>query len=232
MSTAKDASVDFFIAEFNALQQRAVQAEQSKATSTNLYLIIVAATLAGIPSLLTLVPPDLIALVLISAFLFVFIAGLLTLEYSINQSVISMMLYRRAGRIRRWFAVQDPNMQPFLPFEPNDDRPAIYITSLSFRGGETAAFVINNVTAALIVSVALSYLSWTTAIVGAIITFILAWILQRAYALKKLRLAENAVGHHILFPYARDKGRRLTQKEEAAEQVVPADPLDRGDFAV
>lgn len=84
MATTTEASVDFLITEFNALQQRAVQAEQSKATSTNLYLIIVAATLAGIPSLLTLVPKEIIPVVLTSAFLFIFIAGLLTFEYSIN----------------------------------------------------------------------------------------------------------------------------------------------------
>jgi len=211
MSTSSDGSVDFLLAEFNALQQRAGQAEQSKATNTNLYLIIVAATLAGIPSLLTLVPRDLIPLILIAAFLFILITGLVTLEYSINQSVISMILYRRAGRIRRWFAIQDPNIRPFLPFEPNDDRPAIYIPILSFRGGETAAFIINVAAAALIVSVFLSYLSWPIAIVGAAITAILAWILQRNYALRKLRLAEDAISRHILFPTEKGRSTKSTK---------------------
>ena len=205
MSPSRDASVDFLIAEFNALQQRAVQAEQSKATSTNFFLVIVAAILAGLPFLLNLVPPELISLILIAAFTFILIAGCLTLEHSINQSVISMILYRRAGRVRRWFAVQDPTIRPFLPFEPNDDRPAIYIPVLGFRGGETAAFIINVAAAALIVSVGLSYLSPIIAFVGAVITAVLVWIFQRLYALRKLRLAESEVSHHVLFPGESDK---------------------------
>ena len=55
-------STDFMVAEFNAIQQRAVQKEQSRSTATNLFLIIVAAALAGLPGILQLVSAALIGL--------------------------------------------------------------------------------------------------------------------------------------------------------------------------
>lgn len=196
----KDSSVDFLIAEFEALQQRAHLVEQSKTTSTNLYLLIVAAALAGTPGLLSLVPKNFTTVILIAALVFILVAGLLTLEYSITQSVVSIMLYRRAGRIRRWFLEQDSTIGVYLPFAPNDDSPAINVPLLESRGIETTAFIINVLAAAAIVGVALSLLSWIAAIIAAALTAVLAWFLQRAYARRKLRRAEAEVRHRVKFP--------------------------------
>ena len=193
-------STDFMVAEFNAIQQRAVQKEQSRSTATNLFLIIVAAALAGLPGILQLVSAALIPIMLGFVLTFIFTAGCATLEYSINESVVAILLHRRAGRIRRWFVEQNPIIEGYMPFEPSDDKPAIYIRDLHFRGTDSVAFIINIASAALLASLPLSYISWPFAVVGAIITAGATWWTQNAYTARKLKRAEVEVQHRIKFP--------------------------------
>lgn len=144
--TGNDAKLgaEFLLAEFNAIQQRAIQIEQSKSSSVNFYLVIVAATIAGMPGLLSFVPRDAIRVVLIATFTFIFIIGLLTLEHSVNQAINIIRLYRRAGKIRRYFLDQANDIQAYLSFEASDAFPRINLPdSLSYRGAEVTVFTIN-----------------------------------------------------------------------------------------
>jgi hypothetical protein len=116
---------EFLLAEFNAIQQRAIQIEQSKSSSVNFYLVIVAATIAGVPGIFSLVPKEAAWIVLIAMFTFIFVIGLLTLDHSVNRAVTIIYLYRRAGKIRRYFLDQASDIKNYLPFEANDALPRI-----------------------------------------------------------------------------------------------------------
>ena len=91
---------EFLLAEFNAIQQRAIQIEQSKSSSVNFYLVIVAATIAGVPGILSFVPKEAARVVLIAMFAFIFVVGLLTLDHSVNQAVNAIRLYQHSGQFQ------------------------------------------------------------------------------------------------------------------------------------
>jgi len=192
---------EFLLAEFNAIQQRAIQIEQSKSSSINFYLVIVAATIAGVPGMLSFVPPEAVRIVLIAMFLFILIVGLLTLNHSINQAANIIRLYRCAGRIRRYFLDQSSGIKSYLPFEANDTFPRIYIhNNLAYRGSEVTVSTINVASASIIAAISFSTLSWIWSIVFATIIAIITWILQEEFARKKLQRFEVAAQHKIAFP--------------------------------
>jgi hypothetical protein len=201
MNEGKNLAAEFLIAEFNALQQRAAQIEQSKSNSVNFYLVIVAATLAGMPGLANLVPKQATSIVLSSAFLFIFIVGFLTLDHSINQVVNAIRLYRRAGRIRRYFLDQSYEIQAYLPFEPNDAKPLIApdFLSLTHRGSEVTVFTINVASLSIFFAILFSAISWSCAILIAALVAVFSWILQNRYFHKKLQQAEQISKQQIHF---------------------------------
>lgn len=192
---------EFLLVEFNAIQQRAIQIEQSKASSVNFYLVIVAATIAGVPGILSLVPKEASRVVLIATFAFIFIVGLLTLEHSVNQAINIIRLYRRAGKIRRYFLDQDSDIKAYLPFEANDALPRINLpSSLAYRGAEVTVFTINIVSVAIVFAVFFSFISWVLAVGAAIVVGGIAWVLQRRYFRKKLQRSEELAKRRITFP--------------------------------
>ncbi|MGD1944428.1 MAG: hypothetical protein ACFB0G_24285 [Leptolyngbyaceae cyanobacterium] len=189
------------MAEFNAIQQRAIQIEQSKSSSINFYLVIVAATIAGIPGVLSLVPAEAVRLVLIAMFSFIFAVGLLTLDHSVNQAVNIIRLYRRAGKIRRFFLTQASDIKVYLPFEASDSLPHINLpSSLAYRGAEVTVFAINIASVAVISAVIFSFASWLWAIIAALAAAGMTWQLQRLYFRKKLQRFEQKAKRSIIFP--------------------------------
>jgi hypothetical protein len=192
---------EFLLAEFNAIQQRAIQIEQSKSSSINFYLVIVAATIAGVPGILSLVPKEAARVVLIAMFAFILIVGLLTLDHSVNQAVNIIRLYRRAGKVRRYFLDQENDIKAYLPFEANDALPRINLSSsLTYRGAEVTVFTINIASIATIFAVIFSYISWIWAIVAAIVVAGITWKLQGMYFQKKLKRFEEIEARKIIFP--------------------------------
>lgn len=192
---------DFLLAEFNNLQQRATQLEQLKSSSVNFFLLIVAAVATGVPTI-TSVISDLShkKIVLTTTPLLLFIFGILTLNNSIDYAIAAIAHLRRAGRIRLWFVKQDPTISEFVPWEPADNRPKIYIPRLSFRGSEVSVSLINTISAALPVYVLLSDISILVSIIGFSVTIISIWFLQKYFIEKKLREAERLDLQNVHFP--------------------------------
>lgn len=89
----KSGSYDFLIAEYNALQQRAMQIEGSRATVTNLYLVIVGASLAGLPSFIQMPFIGFQIIVVVIILFIVFVAGLVAYEYAFNQAVVATIMF-------------------------------------------------------------------------------------------------------------------------------------------
>ena len=193
--------VEFLLAEFNAIQQRAIHIEHSKSSSVNFYLVIVAATIAGVPGILSLVPTEAARLVLVAMFAFIFAVGLLTLDHSVNQAVNIIRLYRRAGKIRRFFLTQASDIKIYLPFEASDSLPRINLpSSLAYRGAEVTVFAINIASVAVISAVIFSFASWFGAIIAALAGAGITWQLQRIFFRKKLQRFEEKAKRSVIFP--------------------------------
>lgn len=199
---SKSSTHDFLLAEFNNLQQRAAQLEQLKSSSINFFLLIVAAVATGIPALASTINDVLyMKITLTTAPLLLFFFGILTLNNSIDYSVAAIAHLRRAGRIRRWFVELDSSIGAYVPWDPADNRPKIYIPRISFRGSEVSVFFINTINAALSVSILLANISFMTSIESFAITTIIIWFAQKYFVTKKLQNAEVRDLQNVHFPY-------------------------------
>ena len=193
-------SADFLIAEFNAIQERAMGLEEIKSGRINFFLIIVAAIIAGISGLTNaaIVQQSYPEIILVGAAL-VLILGVSTLKSVVNYSVAIVILFRKAGRVRRWFLENDTKIKNYLPFESNDDRPRIQISLISWRGGEAILLIINAVAASIVVGMGLSYLSQTWAVIGAGGTLPFTWLIQVWSIKRHLKKHEQLESKNALF---------------------------------
>lgn len=137
----------FLISEYNALQARSLGFEQILSARINLFLIVNGASIAGYSGLAQVSKFN-FDYTLIFNFLCCinFIIGIFTLKYSKDQSIAIASFHRRSARIRRYFYDLDPNILPYLPFPPSDERPKYYVgrSFLIWRGGDPILIVINS----------------------------------------------------------------------------------------
>ena len=192
-------SSEFLIHEFNALQSRALNLEGIKSSRVNFFLLIVAAAIAGISTVydkMLQIGPYIFAGVLI-----LFILGITTLKHSVDYSAAIVLLYRRAGRIRRWFININPEIGKYVAFEPNDDRPLLDISILAWCGGEAVVLLIN----ALLLSIAATaifYFLWHPLVYGiGIIVFAVTWFGQMFFIHWRLRKADLREQKNAYFPF-------------------------------
>jgi hypothetical protein len=202
-----EVSVNFLIAEFNALQQRATTLEQVKSSQLNFFLLVVAATAAGLASLAgnaafaSYLPAS-----FLFAFLFVFLLGVATLLQSVNYSVSIISFYRRAGRIRRWFVDFHQDIARYIAFQANDDRPPYKImrSHIAARGGDAVLLMVNaasfaGVTASL--AIILFKTELTGALVGGGLSGVAIWLIQYRLVQMQLSAEEQRKAEHVRFPY-------------------------------
>ena len=183
-------SEDFLLAEFEALQERAISVEDIKSNRVNFFLILVGATLAGFSGLANVseIGGLYLALVGLGAFVLLLL-GLSTLKNLSDYSISRVILLRRAGRVRRWFVERDPSIREYVAFPPNDDRPKMFIgdSLLSWRGGEPAIVITNATMVSIIAGIGLSKLLLTEGtVIGMALIFLLAWKAQVWYLKRKL----------------------------------------------
>jgi hypothetical protein len=203
MSNSKQDSgvTEFLIAEFNALQERAISLEQRKSNRVNFFLVVTAAVVAGSANLIDNMGFQAYrsAAVALAAFSLL-VLGTLTLQQCIDDSVSIVAFYRRAGRIRLWFVECDVKIEPYVAFHYGDDRPRMYVSYLAFRGGEAAILVTNVVLFCAIIIALFAPASWSIALIEIIIASLLAWFLQVAYVRGRLQRAEE-IQEAVHFPH-------------------------------
>jgi hypothetical protein len=190
---------DFMLAEFNTLIERARDFDQINASRINFYLIIVAAVGAGLGAATDLQPVQSNYLwIVLAALSGLLLLGLVTLYYTVNSTISSIKLYRYAGRVRCWFAEQAPQVVPFFPFSPTDARPRFATRFWTFRGEEAIVAAVNAILLSGIIVIVL-YQSQVIsrpgpAIILALATCIVAWILQRWCFRMRMDRAEDTYG--------------------------------------
>lgn len=211
-------AVSFLIAEFTALQERARHYEDLKSAKINYFLVLVAATLAGLfgfaSSQATQISVRTLFVMGLAVSIPVFLVGVVTLSQSVGISIAIVSLYRKAGRIRRYFANLNSSIWKYLPYKANDDSPNIFVgtSSLTFRGGDAILVMVNSFT---ITNIILSVLQIIRLPFGlnilemvffplGILVFVLGWYFQRMYVFRLLRNSEKWMKNDIRFPFRDD----------------------------
>ncbi|NUO79168.1 hypothetical protein HUU05_03755 [candidate division KSB1 bacterium] len=228
-SKSPEITAQFLIAEFNALQERAKNFEEIKANRVNFYLLVVAA-IGAIFSTATQAF-DLFqkyfseSIVLTAAVLL--LLGVSTLKDSVDYSGAIVIFFRRAGRIRRWFADFDQSIAPYLAFQPADDRPTFSVPySLSaWRGAETVIILFNVISSTAIVACGVLKITRFNPFFASIILIVFAimmWFLQTFYVYRKMHKAQEAESglKRIHFPY-KDYSEKIAQNDKGKIQEEP-----------
>ena len=202
-NNAASKSNDFLLSEFNALQQRVLELERIKSSRINFFLIVFAASIAGLSGLvgssnLEYVFPFIVLIVAFVLLLF----GITTLKDVTDYSIAIVVLFRRAGRVRRWFLDNDSSIEKYVAFEPNDDRPKMYLgrSVLSWRGGEPILIIANIVTASVFVGAGLSFISIISTLIGIAITIFVLLKSQTWYIENRLKKQDTAAQLNVIFP--------------------------------
>lgn len=185
----------FLMAEFDALNHRATQYDQSVAGKSNFYLAVVTAVVGGVFVASTsdtsnwftnsIEPITCIVLV------FLFLLGLITLSQILDLSASSKVCLRRAGRIRYWFLAYAPKIKDNLPFTVTDSRPP-FLERNVLRGVEAILLFINASVVALFAGLLTMYLfSLNTVPVYVFalsaVCFLITWVLQIWYVRKTMK---------------------------------------------
>lgn len=133
---------------------------------------------------------------------FLFLLGISTLKNVTDYSIAIVSLFRRAGRIRRWFVDNNSEIERYVAFQANDDRPKIYIgkSLLTWRGGEPILVISNTATASIIIGVSLSFVALIWALVGALFSALIVWQLQIWYLSRKLAKHQLKEESNVNFP--------------------------------
>ena len=195
-------SADFLLAEFNALQNRAIALANSQSNRVNFLLIIVAAALAGMSQLVNnlALQPYLYGVILATAF-GILLLGLFTLRQNVHDAGASVILFRRAGRIRLWFVEQNPQIAQYVAFEYGDDKPTMNVPFLPFRGGEAIILLINALAFCAVVVIALPFRDFITILIELSVSLLIAWVSQSYYVHKFLQKGERRSASAIKFPF-------------------------------
>jgi hypothetical protein len=186
-------SAEFLLAEFDALHKRVITLEQVKANRINFFMILTSAVVAGGASLSDKLSAYPYTSLLVAGVTFLLaVIGLVTLDYSLNDSVTMVFFLRAAGRVRRYFVDKDKDLTPYIAFEPNDDRPRVRAEGFSFRGSERILLIINCVSASICIAAILAQLfPWFIYLSAGVALMPLIWLFQQIYIKKKLKNAQR-----------------------------------------
>lgn len=204
-----DIIAQFLIAEFNALQERAKNFEDIKASRVNFFLLVVAAAGAifSTANQIDLLKQYYLESIILTA-LVLLLLGLSTLKHSVDYSGAIVILFRLAGRARRWFVDFDEKVAPYVAFEPADDRPkfSISYSLLAWRGAETVVMLFNVISSTAIAGCIVFMIVKFTPIFALIILVgvaISTWYLQGLYVYRRMLNVQNSDSElrRIHFPY-------------------------------
>jgi len=205
-----DTVAQFLIAEFNALQERAKNFEEIKASRVNFYLLVVAAAGAVFSTatqIINLFQQFYLESIVLTATILLLL-GISTLKDSVDYSGAIVILFRRAGRVRRWFVDFEQSVAPYVAFEPSDDRPKFSVpySLIAWRGAETVVMLFNVISSAAIIGcVVLKVIQINQIIASVVIVAVAAsaWFLQMLYVYRRMLKAQKSDVElkRVHFPY-------------------------------
>lgn len=236
----------YLTAELEAINARAVAAEQNAASKVNFYLLIVTAAVGGIILLISneklVAYLSIIAVAACVLLAFLVLVGWSTFLQVIDLAASATFFYRRAGRIRRWFLDLEPAVLPYLPFKPGDDNPTFLAPRSSLRGIETVLLLVNSAMLGIALGLGTGLalhqsgrlFPLSTLLIGILVGFVMfvvSWILHVGKVKRYLasREREQHEKQMILFPAAEyekqiDAWRAARATKTPDDQPVTATP--------
>jgi len=221
---SNEAIAQYLTADLGSMTQRAIQYENLLANKINFYLVLVTAAIGGllfvanVPEIKPLLIPIACLVLLILS-----IMGVVTLFQGLDLSASTTFMFRRMGRIRQWFLDQDPNLFPYLPFMPGDDKPTYYVEYARLRSTEAILLIVNAVLIAMLgallwifigmqvlrLSFNFSAMPYLIALGIGTLLFICAWWFEFNYAQNFMKNREKKAKEdgYINFPSAEILGR-------------------------
>jgi len=194
-------STEYLIAEFNAIQNRAINLENLRSSRINFLLFTTGAIVAGIGGLVQvdILLPYIKALTLLAAGTILSI-GLLTLNYTIDDTVTLVLFWRYAARIRRYFVDESPVMEKYLPFPAYDDKPSVDNPHLALRGSDATLITVNSVAACVALFFLLEKIPINTASLISIGIFPAILALQLLFMRLRFNYEERAINNMAIYP--------------------------------
>jgi hypothetical protein len=213
-------SKDFLIAEFNALQERAMSLEKIKSGRINLFLIIVAATVAASVTGLSSLAGNLkqiYPIIILAGSVTVFLLGVLTLNSIMGYSIAIAILFQKAERIRHWFVKNDKGIEKYIPFEVNDHRSPIKVAPwlISWRGEEPILLITNAAALSVATGLTISYFSLSWAVVSAVAVLLITWEIQVLYMSSHLKKQEITENRKSLYPTTEPQSKKKSSRKNA-----------------
>ena len=196
----KTIPTEYLIAEFNAIQNRAINLENLRSSRVNFLLFTTGAIIAGIGGLVQtdILLPYIKTIVLLAAGSILTI-GLLTLNYTIDDTVTLVLFWRYAARIRRYFVDESPVMEKYLPFPPYDDKPRVDSSHLALRGSDATLLVINSLAACVALFFFLGKVPMYTASIISICVFPVLLALQLLFMRLRFNYEERSIKNMAIY---------------------------------
>lgn len=192
----------FLIAEYNEISQETRRLRQEGITRLNFFITITSSILAVLAFLSQNKAIDSIVFqaVAIGVLLLLFFVGLDTFRFTIRRDIHTDLNIRAVARIRRFFAIQNPNIQEHLTWQDHDE-PTPWVTNNNSNVRLTAQYILSFIcalTTGLILN--LTRVNVIVSIIIGVILLIASFIILESYATKQFKYASLEAKKSIKFP--------------------------------
>jgi hypothetical protein len=199
-SDKQEQSVKFLLQEFAQIDTERVRLRGEAVQRLNFFLTLTTAILGGIALFGKSDSPIRIELVALAALLSLSVIGWQTFDFVVGRDINTDRLLRAGGRIRRYFADNDPAIQKYLMWQDHDE-PSKYITHndsairrtieaiLAFELAFAIGLLVSILTQETVVSIILGVVSFGLLLYG-----------FEFYSLRRFRMAIKDAQTEILHP--------------------------------
>ncbi|MEA5466950.1 hypothetical protein [Leptothoe sp. PORK10 BA2] len=185
-------TIEFLIAEYNEISEETRRLRQEGIARLNFFITITSSTLAvlaflGQSKAMTGVFFQGAAIGVLVLLLFI---GWDTFRFTIRRDERTDFNRRAIARIRRFFAVQDPKIQPYLTWQYHDE-PMHWVTNNTSNVRFTAQYILSFICALIagLISNLIGVNPTGTTIIG-VVVLIASFLAAQSYAANRFRLAQ------------------------------------------
>lgn len=195
-------TVEFLIAEYNEISEETRRLRQEGIARLNFFITITSSTLAVLAFLgqSRTMTGVFFQVAAIGVLVLLFFIGWDTFRFTIRRDEYTDFNRRAIARIRRFFATQDPKIQPYLTWQYHDE-PTHWVTKNTSNVRLTAQYILSFI-CALIAGLIFNLIgvSPTRATIIGIVVLIASFITAQSYAAKRFRLAQLEAKETMRFP--------------------------------
>jgi hypothetical protein len=203
-------TVDFLIAEYTQISEETRRLRAEGLNRLNFFIAITSAILVALVSLAQSNPTAgiLLQIAAISAIFLLVLVGIETFRVSISRDINTDFNMRATGRIRRYFADRDSNLEKYLTWQDSDE-PTKWVTRNDSGIRRTIQSILSFL-CALIVGLIANLVSNTSTVSFSLGTggFLLSLLFFQRYASRRFKQASEIAAKAVRFPPAHQKQRQ------------------------